>query len=231
MTEGVVILGPVFGLETATIMGPCVLGHPADGRKDEPLMLGNGVVIRAFAVLYQAVSIGARSHVGHGALIREDNVIGADCSIGSGAHLEPGNRIGARTRIHSGGFLASTKLGSDVFCGPRVVFTDDPHPPCPRYRDCVGGATVEDGATIGANVTVLPGITVGRGSLVGAGSVVTKSVGQGDVVIGNPARCVGRRDQLACGAGLFDRAYVWTEKRPDGPKSGGPAESGATEHP
>jgi acetyltransferase-like isoleucine patch superfamily enzyme len=207
--EGVVLLGPVEGLEEARILGPCVLGHPASGA-EEPLVLGAGVVIRAYAVLYQGSRIGARSHIGHGALVRERNDIGEDCSIGSGAHLEPGNTVGDRTRIHSGCFLSSVTLGRDIFCGPRVTFTDDPHPPCPRYLDCVRGAVVHDGASIGAGVTLLPGVVVGAGSLIGAGSVVTRSVEPGSVVAGNPARLMGRRDEMACFAGHFDRAYAWT---------------------
>lgn len=203
------LLGPVLGLEAAHILGPCVLGHPAAGDTTNPLELGEGVVIRAYAVLYQGSSLGARTHVGHGALVREGNIIGDDCSIGSGVHLEPNNRVGNRTRIHSGSFLSSTTLGDDVFCGPHVVFTDDPHPPCPRYRDCVGGAVVADGAAIGAGATLLPGILIGARALVGAGSVVTTSVAPGDVVAGNPARRLGRREELACYPGFFERAYAW----------------------
>lgn len=205
------LLGPVLGLEGVHILGPCVLGHPTAGDTASSLELGDGVVIRAYAVLYQGSSLGARTQVGHGALVREGNIVGEDCSIGSGTHLEPNNRVGSRTRIHSGSFLSSTVLGEDVFCGPHVVFTDDPHPPCPRYRDCVGGAVVEDGVSIGAGATILPGIIIGRGALVGAGSVVTRNVDPGDVVAGNPARRMGRRDELACYPGFFDRAYAWQD--------------------
>jgi hypothetical protein len=36
-------------------------------------------------------------------------------------------------RIHSGCFLELVTIEDDVFVGPRVVFTDDPHPMgCPR---------------------------------------------------------------------------------------------------
>lgn len=209
MTHGVEVLGPVVGLDDAVVLGPCVLGHPLSSGDAAPLVLGPGVVIRSYAVLYQGAVVGAGTQVGHGALVREDNVVGEGCSIGSGAHLEPGNRVGNRTRVHSGCFLSSATLGEDVFCGPRVVFTDDPHPPCPRYRDCVGGATVGDGASLGAAATLLPGVVVGARALVGAGSVVTRDVEDGAVVAGNPARPLGRRSELACSAGLFERAYAW----------------------
>ena len=192
------ILGPVEGLDHAVVLGPCVLGHPTTAADVGPLVLGKGVVLRANAVVYQGVVLGAGCQVGHGALIRERNVLGEGASVGSGALLEPGNRVGDRTRIHSGCFLASVTLGDDVFCGPGVTFTDDSHPPCPNYPDCCEGVVVEDGAALGARAVLLPGVTVGRGALVGAGSVVTRSVEPGVVVAGNPARVMGRREDLPC---------------------------------
>lgn len=44
------------------------------------------------------------------------------------------------------------------------------------------------GCWIGANVVILPGVTIGENSVVGAGSVVTRSVPDGTVVAGAPAR-------------------------------------------
>lgn len=38
---------------------------------------------------------------------------------------------------------------------------------------------------------ILKGVTIGRGAVVGAGAVVTKSIGPGEIVVGNPARVVG----------------------------------------
>ena len=207
--DGVHVVGPVEGLDTAVILGPCVLGHRSTLANDDPLVLGAGVVIRANAVLYQGSVIGAGTQIGHGALIREGNVVGDRCSIGSSSQLEPGNRLGAGSRVHSGCFLSSTTFGEAVFCGPHVVFTDDPHPPCPRYAECLRGATVGDRAAIGAGTVVLPGVDIGAGALIGAGSVVTRAVEAGDVVAGNPARRFGRRDELPCFAGLFPHAYAW----------------------
>jgi acetyltransferase-like isoleucine patch superfamily enzyme len=209
MSDGGVIARPVVGLDEADILGPCVLGQPGASATSEPLVLGAGVIIRAFAVVYGGTVLGPGVAVGHGAMVREGNVVGERCSIGSGVHLEPGNVLGARTRIHSGGFLANTRLGDDVFCGPHVVFTDDPHPPCPSYAACVGGAIVDDGAAIGARAVVLPGIRIGARALVGAGSVVTRDVEPNFVVRGNPARPAGRRDALPCPVGHYERAYAW----------------------
>ena len=95
----------------------------------------------------------------------------------------------------------------DVFIAPNVVFADDPHPPCPRYEECVGGALVKSVARIGSNSTILPGVVIGRGALVGAGSVVVHDVPDGVVVAGSPARIIKRVDELECQAGLFERPY------------------------
>ena len=40
---------------------------------------------------------------------------------------------------------------------------------------------------IGANAIILPGVTIGDSVIVGAGTVVTKDVGSGCIVAGNPA--------------------------------------------
>jgi acetyltransferase-like isoleucine patch superfamily enzyme len=80
---------------------------------------------------------------------------------------------------------------------------------CPKYKDCLGGATVRELARIGANCTILPGVTIGRNSLVGAGSVVVKDVPDNAVVAGNPAKVIKTVDQLQCAPGYFDRPYAW----------------------
>jgi len=143
--------------------------------------------------------------------VRESNVLGDDVSVGTNAALEYGNRIGSRVRIHTGCFLENCVIEDDVFLGPHVVFTDDPHPACPRYRDCVGGGTVRRHASIGANATILPGVEIGEGSLIGAGSVVAANIPGGVVAAGNPARVVKEVQQLVCWPGFFERPYVWRD--------------------
>ena len=166
------------------------------------LIIGSDATIRPFTTLYSGSTIGDRLQTGQGASIREDNVLGDDVSIGTNAVLEFGNRIGNRVRIHSGCFLELVTIEDDVFVGPNVVFTDDPHPMgCAHYTECRGGATVRRLARIGANSTILPGVVIGENSLVGAGSVVVRDVPAGTVVVGNPARVIRRVDELVCEPG------------------------------
>ncbi len=49
---------------------------------------------------------------------------------------------------------------------------------------------IKMGAFIGAHSIILKGVTIGEKSIVGAGSVVTKSIPNGEVWAGNPARFI-----------------------------------------
>lgn len=192
-----------------------IVGRPPRGAEpgELPTRIGARGVIRSGAVIYAGVEIGSDFNCGHGAMIREDNHLGDSCSVGTNAVLEPGNRVGSQTRIHSGAFLEHTTLGERVFVAPHVVFTDDPHPICPRFKECVLGATVEDDVSIGGNATILPGVRIGAGSLIGAGSVVTADVPAKSVAVGAPARVVKQVNELVCFMGYYERPYIWRERQ------------------
>ncbi len=97
-----------------------------------------------------------------------------------------------------------------VFIGPHVCFTNDR---LPRAINADGSLKTDDdwevspilvrhGAALGANSTILPGVTIGRWAMVGSGSVVTRDVGDHELVAGNPARRMGSVSR--CGAVLRD---------------------------
>lgn len=200
--------GVTVGAHSA-LYGPVVLGQPPRGKKggELKLVVGAGAILRPFTTLYAGSRIGERFQTGQCVTVREDNLIGDDVTVGTGTTIEFGNRIGSRTRIHSGCFLERVELAEDVFIGPGVIFTDDPHPPCPEYKNCRPRIRVEALARVGAGAVILPGVVVGRGALIGAGAVVTRDVAAGAVVAGNPARAIKAVEDLKCPPGHFIRPY------------------------
>jgi acetyltransferase-like isoleucine patch superfamily enzyme len=196
----------------SVVYGPAVLGQPPRGVEEGELKLsiGRRAVIRPFTTIYAGNSIGDDFQSGQGASIRENNIIGNYVSVGTNAVLEFENKIDDGCRVHSGCFLEMVTLGKYVFVGPNTVFTDDPHPMnCPRYKECGGGATVDDLVRIGANCTFLPAVKIGRGALIGAGSVVVNDVPEMKVVAGNPARIIKDVNELKCYINAFPKPYVW----------------------
>ncbi|MDA8082860.1 MAG: acyltransferase [Nitrospiraceae bacterium] len=198
--------------EGTVIDVPSIIGKPPRGACEGDLLLriGKNSHIRPFTTLYAGSTIGENFQTGQGVSIREDNIIGNQVSVGTNSVLEFGNRIGDFSRIHSNCFMEMVTIGRHVFVGPNVVFTDDPHPMgCPKYKECKGGAIVEDYARIGGHATILPGVRIGRNSLVGAGSVVVSDVPPDSVVAGNPARVIKKIQDLTCSKGFFERPYAW----------------------
>ncbi len=80
----------------------------------------------------------------------------------------------------------------DVFLGPSMVFTNVINPRSFVERKQEFKQTlVRKGATIGANATIICGNTIGAYAMIGAGSVVTKSIPDFALVVGNPAKQTG----------------------------------------
>jgi acetyltransferase-like isoleucine patch superfamily enzyme len=196
----------------SVIYGPAVLGQPPRGKKAGELVLviGSNAVIRPFTTIYSGNTVGDFFQCGQGVSIRENNLIGNNVSVGTNSVLEFENKIGDHCRIHSACFLEMVTLGKYVFVGPNTVFTDDPHPMnCPKYKECGGGAIVEDLVKIGAHCTFLPAVRIGKGALIGAGSVVTVDIPEMMVAAGNPARIIKPVDKLVCRINAFERPYLW----------------------
>jgi carbonic anhydrase/acetyltransferase-like protein (isoleucine patch superfamily) len=123
--------------------------------------------------------------IGHVTLGRDSSVW--PCAVIRGdAHSI---RIGERTNVQDGASLHVTHdtqytlggfaltVGSDVTIGHGAI---------------MHGCTLQDACMIGMRATILDGVLIKRHALVGAGALVTQGrvVGEGELWLGNPARCV-----------------------------------------
>lgn len=140
--------------------------------------------------------LGERVYIDPAATVIGDVVLGDDASVwpmavlrGDVHHI----RIGARTNIQDGAIIHVThagrytgdgfpcRIGADVTIGHAAV---------------VHACTIEDACLIGMHATVLDGAVVKRHGFVAAGAVIApgKVVGEGELWMGNPARCVRKLD-------------------------------------
>jgi UDP-2-acetamido-3-amino-2,3-dideoxy-glucuronate N-acetyltransferase len=117
--------------------------------------------------------------------------IGANCKIAS--HVEiGGSKIGANCKIEAFTFISpGTKIGNNVFLGPRVSIANDKYPNADPFWN-MGGVTIEDNVSVGMGAIILPGVTIGKGSFIAAGSLVSKNVGPNSFAMGSPAHVVSR---------------------------------------
>jgi len=126
--------------------------------------------------------------------IREHAHIGANVNVGQNVYIDHGVSIGEGSKIQNGvNIYAGVTIGKDVFVGPSVTFTNDLYPRASGQWE-ITETVIEDGVSIGANSTIVCGVRLGAGCLIGAGTVVIRDVGPGELVVGNPARCVGHVD-------------------------------------
>ena len=122
-----------------------------------------------------------------------DPIIGKDCKIAAFVEIGKDVVIGDRVKIEAFAFICpGVTLEDDVFIGPHVCFTNDPHPPSDKWLKTL----VRKGAAIGANATILPGLVIGEGALVGAGALVRENIPPGEVWTGVPAKFYKMRKDL-----------------------------------
>jgi len=127
------------------------------------------------------------SHIMKGARIGERSIIGQNVNVDGGAIVGSNVKIQNNVSVYAG-----VVIEDDVFLGPSCVLTNVSNPRAEVNRHSLYEITrLKRGCTVGANATIVCGITIGRYAFVGAGSVVTKSVPDFALVVGNPARHIG----------------------------------------
>lgn len=140
-------------------------------------------------------SVGARVYVDPAATVIGDVVLGDDVSVWPHTVIRGDVnfiRIGARSNLQDGtvvhvshdgphaklgGF--ATVIGADVTIGHKAI---------------IHACRIEDAVLIGMGAIVLDGAVVKQHGFVGAGALVTpgKTIGEGELWLGNPARFARR---------------------------------------
>jgi acetyltransferase-like isoleucine patch superfamily enzyme len=184
----------------------CEIGHPTPLAEHRPLVIGPSALVRSHSVLYEGSEFGDRLVTGHRVTLREKTVAGRDFHVGTLGDVQGHCNIGDYVRLHSNVHVGQrSRIGNFVWVFPYVVLTNDPHPPSEVLR----GVTLEDYSVVATMSVILPGVTVGAGAVVGAHSSVTRDVAPDTVVVGVPARRVGRTDSIQLRDGTGGPAYPW----------------------
>ncbi|MDQ7786901.1 MAG: acyltransferase [Thermodesulfovibrionales bacterium] len=157
-----------------------------------------------FATIHDGSYIDASSQKG---IIIEDY-----CTLGRNTYLRTGNVssyqgyfiMRTRSSCNNNCFLGATgglEIGENVLIGPNVTIITEKH----NYEDIDAvikeqgilqiPVTIENNVWIGANVVVLGGVVIKEGAIIGAGSIINKSVNSKEIVAGNPARLIKKRDE------------------------------------
>lgn len=140
----------------------------------------------------QSNNIGADTNVWQFCVVLPGAVIGNNCNVCANSFIENDVIIGDNVTIKSGVQIwDGISVEDNAFIGPNVTFTNDKRPRSKAYPEEYLKTVVKKGASIGANATILPGVSIGENAMIGAGSVVTRSVPDNAIVMGNPAKITG----------------------------------------
>ena len=107
-------------------------------------------------------------------------------------------------------------IGNNVLMGMGVHIYTNNHVQGSPNEYTYGTVAILNRAWIGANATILKGVTVGEDAIVGAGSVVTKSVPDGEVWAGNPARKIKGKQETTDVRGEENTLYYSRKRRERG---------------
>ncbi len=161
-----------------------------------------GVRVHPTAMIEDGVEIGDGTSVWDTVHIRGPASIGRDCIIGEKSYVAYGVKIGDRVKINAFVYVCTAvTIERGVMIAAGTIFTNDIYP-----RATASDLTslrssapdeetlptlVREGATIGAGCIIGCDLEIGRFAMTGMGAVVTRSVPDFHLVVGNPARSIG----------------------------------------
>ncbi len=88
------------------------------------------------------------------------------------------------------------KIGNNVSIAGEVrIYTMEHDIDSPDFAEVGAPVVIDDYVVIGTRVTILPGVRIGRGAVVASGAVVTRDVGEYEIVGGVPAKFIKNRSK------------------------------------
>lgn len=169
-----------FMLQGVTIVDPGTTYIDANAK------IGVDTVIQPFTFIERDVCVGSHCRIGPFARLRSGTKIDDKVEIGNFTEISR-TKIGRNTFMKHFSYLGDSFVGADVNIGAGVVTANfDGH-----QKNIT---KISDGAFIGSDAVLVAPVKVGKKAVVGAGSVVTrgKSVPDGSVVVGVPARIISK---------------------------------------
>lgn len=148
-------------------------------------------------------TIGGGTKIWHFTHVMSNSQIGSNCTIGQNVLISPKVILGNNVKVQNNVSIYTGVICEDnVFLGPSCVFTNVINPRSfiekkNEYKTTI----IREGATIGANATIICGHDIGKYAFIGAGAVVTTSIPDYALVVGNPGKVIGYVCQ--CGQKLF----------------------------
>jgi len=145
------------------------------------------------AVIDDNCNIGEGTKIWHFSHIMSNCTLGENCNIGQNVVVSPEVILGKNVKIQNNvSIYTGVTCDDDVFLGPSMVFTNVTNPRSAVNRRGEYSRThVGKGSSIGANATIVCGHDIGKFAFIGAGAVVTKTVKDYALVVGNPAKQLG----------------------------------------
>jgi UDP-2-acetamido-3-amino-2,3-dideoxy-glucuronate N-acetyltransferase len=145
------------------------------------------------AVIDDGCDIGEGTKIWHFSHVMSNCKLGKNCNLGQNVVISPDVVLGQNVKVQNNvSIYTGVTCEDDVFLGPSMVFTNVINPRSAINRKSEYSKThVGRGASIGANATIVCGHDIGKYAFIGAGAVVTKTVPDYALVIGNPSRQAG----------------------------------------
>ena len=131
---------------------------------------------------------------------------GKNVRIWNSCHIDSPSKliIGSNVSINRGCIINSgggIKIGNDVLIGPKVIIYSQNHrfdikEELIREQGYVlSEVTIGNNVWIASGVTILPGVTIGDNCVIGANTLVSKSIPDNSLVVGNPAKVIRKLNE------------------------------------